>query len=54
MMKPNIRIYNDDCLNILSTLEPNSVDSIVCDLPYFGVVADEFDNQWSTLDEYLA
>ena len=30
-----------------------AVDAIVVDLPYYGVVKDEFDNQWLTEQEYL-
>lgn len=29
------------------------IDAIVVDLPYYGVVKDEFDNQWLTEQEYL-
>lgn len=29
-----IEIYNDDCFNILPTIPDNSVDLILCDLPY--------------------
>lgn len=28
------KIYNDDCLKVLDTLEENSIDSIVTDPPY--------------------
>lgn len=48
-----IRIYNDDCLNILKNYDGEPFDHVVVDLPYFNVVKDEFDNQWKTLDEYL-
>lgn len=34
-------------------LDNNSVDAIICDLPYFKVVKDEFDNQWSNEKAYL-
>lgn len=29
-----MKLYNDDCLNVLKTLPNNSVDMILCDLPY--------------------
>lgn len=29
-----MKLYNDDCLNVLKTLDENSVDSVVCDPPY--------------------
>ncbi|EDQ2394214.1 site-specific DNA-methyltransferase, partial [Salmonella enterica subsp. enterica] len=30
----NCRLYHGDCLNILPTLQPGSVDLILCDPPY--------------------
>lgn len=42
-----------DCLDILPTLEPKSVDLIVADPPYFKIKKDSWDNQWKTLDEYI-
>ena len=29
-----INLYNDDCLNVMSTFEDNSIDLIVSDVPY--------------------
>lgn len=29
-----IEIYNENCLTGMSRLEPNSVDLVLCDLPY--------------------
>lgn len=51
----NMKLYNDDCLNILEKLKSENiqVDSIIVDLPYFRVVKDEFDNQWNSKEEYL-
>ena len=34
-MEVVIIIYNDDCIKILNILEPNSVDMIFADPPYF-------------------
>lgn len=28
------KLYHDDCLNVLPTLKDNSIDMILCDLPY--------------------
>lgn len=47
------RLYNGDCLEVMRGLPDKSVDCVVCDLPYFGVVDFDFDNQWASLDEYL-
>ena len=55
-MKRNV-IYNCDCLdatNGVISLDEDSVDCIICDLPYFKVVDDDFDNQWLNEEEYLA
>ena len=37
-------LYNDDCLKIMPTLKPHSVDMILCDLPY-GTT----NNSWDTV-----
>lgn len=42
-----------DCIDEMAKMEANSIDAIVCDLPYFRVVKDEFDNQWGTEQDYL-
>lgn len=47
-----ITLYNNDCLDILGQID--HIDHIVVDLPYFNIVKNEFDNQWKSLDEYLA
>ena len=36
-------IYNGDCLEILPTLEDNSIDMVFCDLPY-GTTACKWDS----------
>lgn len=52
-MKELNKIYNEDCLVGMTDIEPNSIDCICCDLPYFKVVDAKFDNQWKTENEYL-
>ena len=49
------KLYNGDCMQKLKKMQENkeTVDSIICDPPYFGVVKDEFDNQWEDNDAYL-
>lgn len=44
-------IVNENCLDAFNRIK--SVDCIICDMPYFGVVGDEFDNQWKTNEDYL-
>ena len=50
-----IQLYNDDCISkMLDMFNSNQkVDHIICDLPYFQVVKNEFDNQWNSLAEYV-
>lgn len=48
-----IKLINNDCLIEMAKMEGESIDAVVCDLPYFRVVKDEFDNQWETEAEYL-
>ena len=46
-------IHNLDCLEYLKTLDSKSVDLVLVDPPYFGIVNNEWDNQWPTELEYL-
>lgn len=36
----------------IETLDDESVDAIITDPPYFGIVKDSWDNQWKTVDEF--
>ena len=45
-------IYNLDCNIFLKHIENESVDSCVTDPPYWGVVDEEWDNQWKNIGEY--
>lgn len=47
-------LYNEDCLTQMLNLYKQSikVDHIICDLPYFQVVKNDFDNQWKSIAEY--
>ena len=46
-------LKNLDCLEYLKTLDSKSVDLVLVDPPYFGIVNNEWDNQWPTELEYL-
>ena len=48
-----MKLLLGDCLDKLKELEDNSVDHIITDWPFFGVVKEDWDNQWKDLDEYL-
>ena len=46
-------LHKGDALEWMKTLQPASVDCVFVDLPYFGVVSDDWDNQWKDRNEYL-
>ena len=46
------KIFNKDCLEYLESLEDKSVDLFLLDPPYMGVVKDDWDNQWRSIEEY--
>jgi site-specific DNA-methyltransferase (adenine-specific) len=46
-------LHNGDALEWMKSLSAASVDCVFVDLPYFGVVADDWDNQWKDRNEYL-
>lgn len=47
------KIFNKDCVELLKELPDKSVDAIITDPPYMGVVNEEWDNQWNNIDDYL-
>jgi len=51
-IKLNI-IYNLDCCEYLKKLTDKSIDSIILDPPYYEVVKEDWDNQWTTFMDYL-
>ena len=46
-------LENQDCLEFLRSLEDESVDLILADPPYFKIIADAWDNQWTSEKRYL-
>lgn len=38
-----IKLYNDDCLNVMKDIPANSIDMILCDLPY-GTTKNKWDS----------
>jgi len=46
-------LHKGDALEWMKSLPAQSVDCVFVDLPYFGVVADDWDNQWKDRNEYL-
>lgn len=52
-MNNDFKLINDCCLNAFKSIDNNSIDCIITDLPYYKVVKDDFDNQWDNFDSYL-
>ena len=50
-----IKLYNKDCEEwLINAVRDNiQVDHVICDLPYFQVVKNEFDNQWDSVESYI-
>lgn len=48
------KIIEGDCLEVLKTIPDRSVDLIVLDPPYWKVVAEEWDFEWRTKNDYAA
>jgi len=46
-------LHKGDALEWMKSLPAASVDCVFVDLPYFGVVSDDWDNQWKDRNEYL-
>jgi adenine-specific DNA-methyltransferase len=50
----NVKLFCADALDVLRSLEANSVDLIATDPPYFKVKDEDWDHQWSTATDFLA
>lgn len=46
------RIINADCLDILRQLPDKCIDLVLTDPPYFGIVKNDWDNQWKDISEF--
>ena len=46
------KIINADCLDILKQLPDKCIDCILTDPPYFGIVKNDWDNQWKNIKEF--
>ena len=47
-------LYLGDCLDVMRSMDNNSVDAIITDPPYYKVKGEEWDNQWETPASFLA
>ena len=50
-----IKLIYGDCIEKMDKIIDKGikVDAIICDLPYFNIVDDAWDNIWKTKEEYL-
>jgi adenine-specific DNA-methyltransferase len=47
------KIYKGDCLEVMKQIPDKMIDHIICDLPFYQVVKDDWDNQWKDEKEYI-
>jgi len=45
--------YLGDCLELMKDIDDNSIDMILCDLPYYKIIKEDWDNNWKTEKIYL-
>lgn len=46
------KIINADCLDILKQLPDKCIDLVLVDPPYFGIVKNDWDNQWKDIFDF--
>ena len=54
ILSDQIQVHHADCIEFLHTLPDESIDLILIDPPYYGVVSDAWDNQWASQSDYLS
>jgi len=47
------KIYRGDCLKIMKQMPDNYIDHVICDLPFYRVVKNDWDNQWKNEKKYI-
>ncbi len=47
------KIHHSDAIDLMRRLPDTSVDLIVTDPPYFGIVGNDWDNQWKNRQDFL-
>jgi DNA modification methylase len=48
-----VAVFNSDVCTMLQRLPSESAQLILCDPPYYNIVADDWDHQWSSEVQYL-
>lgn len=46
------KIHNMDCFEFFKSIPDEFVDACITDPPYYGVIDEEWDNQWKSINEY--
>jgi hypothetical protein len=46
-------VFNNDCLETISTIKDNSVNLIICDGPYYKICGKKFDWEFKTMQEWV-
>ena len=46
-------IKHQDCLDFIKSLNDNSIDLLLTDPPYYGIVNELWDNQWNNQNEFV-
>jgi DNA modification methylase len=46
------KLYNTDCFRFLKNIPSEYVDCCITDPPYWGVVDEEWDKQWKSIEDY--
>lgn len=54
MTDEDVTLYCGDMLEIVPTLEAQSVDAIIIDPPYYRITGEAWDKQWNSVHEYAA
>lgn len=53
-MLENNKVYNKDILEYFYDVSDKSIDLFILDPPYYRVVGDKWDNQWFTIEDWIA
>lgn len=46
------KVHNKDCVEFMKAIPDKYIDLIIADPPYYKIVKEEWDNQWSNEEEY--
>ncbi len=49
-----IELIMGNCLEKMTDIPDGSMDAIICDLPFYKVIKEGWDNKWKTEEDYIA